>query len=369
MIARWATAGALLMPATGALGQGVALFGDARLGLGYNINNDGSVSGEQEARAVSRVRFGVNMSGETGDGLTFGATIRADNAVAGEGAAAGQIAGSVFVSGAWGTLTYGDADGADENWVGDVPGNLSLTGLGDLHETPFVSNGGSFGDDVANDLLANPVARPTLRYDFDVAGFGASVSSNRDLTDIQVGAGYAGEIGGGTWSIGVGYDDFAAFTTVGDPEAVLIEDFPIGDDNIDLLLASAPVEVRVPAGRQWSAGLSGDYGGLTVGATYTNTDSDGSAAFETLSVGGAFTIGQTTIGAYWQGILSAEGNLAPFYGRSAYGLTGSHDLGGGAAVAGGIVRTFGRDGFEADAITQPALDAEIVADFGVRFSF
>ena len=71
--------------------QGIALFGDARLGLGYNIKNDGSVALNDEGgtdddlRAVSRVRFGVNMTGETDSGITFGATIRADNAIGGEG--------------------------------------------------------------------------------------------------------------------------------------------------------------------------------------------------------------------------------------------------------------------------------------------
>ena len=77
------------------------------------------------------------MTGETESGITFGATIRADNAIGGEGDAplSGQTAGSVFVSGSWGTLTYGDTNAADEQWVGDVPGDYSLTGLAELDET------------------------------------------------------------------------------------------------------------------------------------------------------------------------------------------------------------------------------------------
>jgi outer membrane protein OmpU len=65
--------------------QGISLFGDARLGLGYNIFNNGNLNlnddGEtdDDIRAVSRVRFGVNMTGTTDSGITFGATIRADN--------------------------------------------------------------------------------------------------------------------------------------------------------------------------------------------------------------------------------------------------------------------------------------------------
>ena len=76
--------------------QGISLFGDARLGLGYNINNDGSANGEEDLRAISRVRFGVNMTGETDSGITFGATIRADNAVGGQGGTLGQTAGNVW---------------------------------------------------------------------------------------------------------------------------------------------------------------------------------------------------------------------------------------------------------------------------------
>ena len=207
------TAGAVLW-AGGASAQGIALFGDARLGLGYNIDNDGGILVDEDGttpddlRAVSRVRFGVNMTGETDSGITFGAEIRADNAEGGEGDTEGQNEGSVFVSGSFGTLSYGDTNGADEQWVGDVPGDYSLTGLGELDETRFVSNGGDFGADSGTSFASNPVARPTVRYDYDFAGFGLSLSSNRDLTDIAVGAGYSADFGGGSWTAGIGYNKF-----------------------------------------------------------------------------------------------------------------------------------------------------------------
>ena len=192
-----ATIPALLL-AGQAPAQGIALFGDARLGLGYNIDNDGAVVVEDgkapdDLRAVSRVRFGVDMTGETDSGITFGATIRADNAPGGQGGDVGQFEGSVFVSGSWGTLTFGDTNGADEQWVGDVPGDYSLTGLTEVDETRFISNGGSFDSDSGETFAPDPTARPTIRYDFDIAGFGVSVSSDRDLNDVGVGAGYAAE--------------------------------------------------------------------------------------------------------------------------------------------------------------------------------
>ena len=117
------------------------------------------------------------------------------------------------MSGSCGTLTYGDTNAADEQWVGDVPGDYSLTGLGDLDETLFISNGGNFGNDSGNDFADNPFARPTVRYDFDIMGFGMSLSSNRDLTDIGVGTGYAADFGGGSWSVGVGYYKFDCSTS------------------------------------------------------------------------------------------------------------------------------------------------------------
>jgi outer membrane protein OmpU len=159
--------------------QGITLFGDARLGLGYGINNDGSlatdtsveeepvldangdpvldangdplvnevlvVEPDEELRAVSRVRFGVRMTGETDSGITFGASIRADNSGNGQGGSFGQRAGDVFVSGSWGTLTFGDTAGADERNVGDVPGGVGITGLGDFNETFYFTNGGEVG--------------------------------------------------------------------------------------------------------------------------------------------------------------------------------------------------------------------------------
>ena len=141
---------------------------------------------------------------------------RGQRASGGQGGQDGQTAGSVFVSGAFGTLTYGDTNGADEQWVGDVPGDYSLTGLNELDETRFISNGGDFGNDSGASFADNPFARPTVRYDFDIMGFGISASSNRDLTDIVVGTGYAADFGGGSWSVGVGYNNFEGFTEFGE---------------------------------------------------------------------------------------------------------------------------------------------------------
>ena len=363
------SAAAAVMIAQGATAQGIALFGDARLGLGYNIDNDGGILRETDAagmastpddlRAVSRVRFGVNMTGETDRGITFGATIRADNAVGGEGGTVGQSEGEVFVSGGFGSLTYGDTNAADEQWVGDVPGDFSLTGLGELDETRFVSNGGSFGADDGVSFAANPQARPTVRYDFDYGGFGLSLSSNRDLTDIGVGAGYAADLGGGSWSVGAGYYKFDTFLEVGDPELSLDE-----DGNV---IETAP-EFFIPSGEQWSVALKADYAGFSAGATYASLSSDttesGRYEADNLLLGAAYTVDAWSVGLVYGKILGASGALEEIDGEDSYEISGQYDLGGGATLNGGVRRTYNLvndDGTEADTAW--------VGDFGIAMSF
>ncbi len=354
------TAASALLIGGIASAQGVALFGDARLGVGYNIANDGSTllndqgDTEDDFRAISRVRFGVNMTGETDSGITFGATIRADNAIGGQGGTVGQTAGSVFVSGSYGTLTMGDTNGADEQWVGDVPGDFTVTGLGDRDETFFISNGGQFGSD-GGTFASNPAARPTIRYDFDIAGFGISVSSNRDLDDVVVGAGYSADFGGGSWSIGVGYDKFQGFSVLGAATTTTATVIDANGNPITVVVPVAPITANVPDGEQWSAGLKGDYGPLSFGATWQDaTASDGPDEIQTLLVGAAYSFDAFSIGGVYGNYLQADGNFADRDGDYTWEATGQYDLGGGASVNGG----FGQD-----------YDENWVGDFGIVMAF
>jgi outer membrane protein OmpU len=355
--------------------QGIALFGDARLGLGYNIENDGDVLIEDgdtpdDLRAVSRVRFGVNMTGETDSGITFGATIRADNAIGGQGGDNGQTAGSVFVSGSWGTLTYGDTNAADEQWVGDVPGDYSLTSLNELDESRFISNGGGFGGEGGNDFAANPFARPTVRYDFDIMGFGASLSSNRDLTDIVVGAGYATDFGGGSWSIGAGYNNFEEFTIVGDPEPTLVD--TDGDGIPDDIVDADPVGATIPDGEQWSLGLDAEYATFGFGVTYLNLDASsddlGDFKADNLLIGASAGWDAWSFGVIYGKILSAEGELEDIDGDDSWQLSGQYDLGGGATVNGGVRWTYDILELGGDDDDDGG-DQAVIADFGIKMAF
>lgn len=352
--------------------QGIALFGDARLGLAYNIDNDGGLIVEDDGqppddlRAVSRIRFGVNMTGETGSGIAFGGSIRADNAPGGEGGTEGQYEGDVFVSGAWGTVTYGDTNAADEQWVGDVPGDFSLTGLTELDETDFVSNGGSFGNDTGQAFAENPFARPTVRYDFDWQGFGVSVSSNRDLTDVGVGGGYAGDFAGGSWSVGIGYYRFATFDEVVPGDDVLIQ-ADVNNDGViepgEVAVVGQQVGLTIPAGEQWSAGLKADYGSFDVGVTYMTLNSQsaafGQAEADNLLVGLSWGTGALSLGAVYGTVFNARGDLDALDGDDSYLVTGQYDLGGGATVNGGIGRSYPQAGGA----------TATIGDFGISMSF
>jgi outer membrane protein OmpU len=368
-----AASSALALVSGTAAAQGVELFGEAFLGLGYNIDNDGGVLFDDDGqtpdtvRAISQVRFGVEMTGETDSGIVFGAEIWADDAEGGEGGQVGQVEGSVFVSGSLGTLTFGDTDAADQQWVGDVPGNFSLTGLTDINDTKFISNGGSFGDDRGETFAENPFARPTIRYDFVLKAFGISVSTNRDLTDIAVGAGFSADLAGGSWDLGIGYYNFASFVDLEEESLGPIDSDSDGDAD-DLVLGAAEGTL-IPAGEQWSLGLAGEYERVSIGITYTNATSDsdqfGHEEADDLLIGASVTLEALSLGAFYGKVLTAKGNstLDMLEGEDGYGLTAQYELGEGATLNGGIANTYSVSG------TGSEDNSATIADFGVTLYF
>jgi outer membrane protein OmpU len=318
------TAAATTLAGGMAFAQGVTVFGDARLGLGYNVVRNGDIVGpgeaintnlpattleEDELRAISRVRFGVRMTGETDTGITFGATIRADNAGGGAGGTApfiGNSGGNVFVSGAFGTLTYGDIASAHQQHTGDFP-EVGLTGIGFINEPTYLGN------------RQGSANRPTVRYDFDLAGFGISLGTNNELDEYGIGASFSPNFGGGNFSIGGGYYDT--------------------DDN-----------------SQWTVGVSGGFAGFTGNVIYidsdnpaTITDPDGpDGPIEVISPGGGSrslgvglgtTLADIGLNAFWRE--SFGDGIDLFDGDSAYGVGATFALGTGASLRGGWVRTFG----------------------------
>jgi outer membrane protein OmpU len=330
----------------------ITLYGSARLGLYYNDDLD------NELQTTSRTRFGVTMSGETDSGITFGADMRADQVVDdGIDTADDGRAGEAFVSGAFGTLTFGDTNGADEQWVGDLVGDLSLTGLEDYDETAFISNGGNAGNDDAFNFGNNPDARPTVRYDFDIAGFGLSLSADSRLSDVGVGTGYSGPIAGFDLNIGLGYYNFEEFTFQSDEAETTLIDVdpdPLVDDIVEVPTANF-AEVQAPGGEQYTAMLGFGAFGADMNVIYNNINFNGDAELETIGVGAEYTFQATTVGAFYRNALKGSGaGLDDLDGEDVWGVTAEYDLGGGAVVSGGVVQDYG------DAWT---------GDFGINMSF
>jgi outer membrane protein OmpU len=103
----------------GAAAADVAVSGSARMGLVYADTVDGSTT-----EFSSRVRIVFTASGETDTGLSFGASMRADQIGGNGGSSTGTTNGdsTVFISGAFGKLTMGDVGGAADALVGQVSG-------------------------------------------------------------------------------------------------------------------------------------------------------------------------------------------------------------------------------------------------------
>ena len=163
------------------------------MGLGYNIDNDGGAlppesDGYDKIRAVSQVRFGVLMTSETNSSITFGGSIRGDNAIGGDGGGWQRPdRGDVFVSpGAWGTLTMGDTSTGPTSRMSATWNEVGLTCLGCENGRPSSRTAAACGNDQLN-FADNPFAHGRPLYDYEFQNVGVSLSTNRDLTDVGPG--------------------------------------------------------------------------------------------------------------------------------------------------------------------------------------
>jgi outer membrane protein OmpU len=134
--------------------------------------------------AVNRMRVTFTGSGETDSGLSFGATIRADNS----GAGAGGTGGSQYISGAFGKVKMGDLGGADKDAAGHIAG-VGLTGLGDHNEITYQAGGHNIG------------------YEYSTMGLTFGYSQDTTVktgSNSAMGVKYSGDMGGATVTVGVG---------------------------------------------------------------------------------------------------------------------------------------------------------------------
>ena len=191
------------MPSEGAE---VTVGGDGRMGVKSMNGGDLEFS--------SRVRISFSASGETDGGLTFGGSIRADNASGG----AGGTGGSVNIAGPFGTLAMGDVDGAAKAAVGHA-GGVGYTGLGDLNEISYLS-----GDDDPSALWSYSMGELTLyasaenpgpegdqalsgALGYNIGDVGVSIGVERDGDVDHVAAGVSAGLGDASVKLVFGSQD------------------------------------------------------------------------------------------------------------------------------------------------------------------
>jgi outer membrane protein OmpU len=202
----------LLAATAGYASAEVATSGSARMG----IVNDGT-----DTFFSSRVRIGFAGSGTTDGGLTFGASMRADQS-GGNSTDTGSTNGSstVNVSGAFGTLTMGDvAGGASDNLVGQVSG-VGYTGIGDNNEIGFLggtATAARYNYTAGSLSIAVGVGQPTaadeaksIAMAYTFGAYAIAVGYSDTATDSQVDAKGSATFGPVTATLRVADRDSAA---------------------------------------------------------------------------------------------------------------------------------------------------------------
>ncbi|MDP3194106.1 porin [Tabrizicola sp.] len=287
-----------LVLVAGAAAAEVTVGGSARMGLIY----DG-----EDTLMTSRVRIVFTASGETDTGISFGASMRADQS--GQGNTQNGDS-TVYVSGAFGKLTFGDVDSAANALVGHVSG-VGLTGLGDWNE---------------------------LRY----------------LGHEKTAALYEYSAGALTFALSAG--QFEGLDTTGTPAVPNTAN----DDAMSIAVKYAVDAYTVALGYETAGdvdhialGASATFGASTVKFVASDTDIAGDPTQYALSLD--YAIGATTLTAF----VTDEGAI------NNYGIGAAYDLGGGAKFVAGIV--------EVDDLNTTGTPAVSVggtrADIGLSFSF
>lgn len=286
-------ASSILALTAGAASAEIALSGSARMGLVYD-----SISGDTVFS--SRVRVVFTMTGETDGGLSFGASVRADQS--GQGGTNNGDS-TVFISGAFGKLTMGDVSGAADALVGQTSG-VGYGPYDGLQEIGFI------GTD-----------KTAVYYEYSNGAltFGAGAGQTSTASqELNVAVKYSA----GGYSAALGYE----------------QSNPSG--------AGATVSLI-------SASGSATFGAATVKARVSDSDVAGADTAFSLSLD--YAMGPTTLTAFYTDF----GNTGASTDTQHVGIGAVYDLGGGAKLAGGIVRQ----------MNDAATGDETFADVGLKFSF
>jgi outer membrane protein OmpU len=382
-----------LVAFAGAAAAEVAISGSGRMGMVYDksilndniviVNGDAKRTSDAGFRFDSRVRVAFTLTQETDAGVTFGGSVRADNASNGNNGKGG----SVFMSGAFGKLSMGDVDGAAESAVGNLSG-VGYTGLGDFNEAFYLQQGNS---DLDSNEELSAFALPAALYEYTTGAASFSVSignpggigikadafnindddgvniGNYEVSDAVVDQAYGigAKYSVDNYSFGVGYESIdisGILTDFGDDKvkgAIKDTAGPDGLDGTDDDTFAADSDDTESEFNNtldnWILGGSATWGGFTVKAQYGEGSGD-NLELTQYGISGDYTFDAYTVTAFWRSVEVKTLDDVSARDYQPFGLGVSYDLGGGASVAAGVV-------------DPDILGEDYRADVGVNFNF
>ncbi|MEM6619911.1 MAG: porin [Pseudomonadota bacterium] len=310
-----------LVASAGMAAADVNLSGSGRFGIVYNEALNGV--GQSETKIEKRMTINIDGSGTTDGGLEFGGRIRLrSDENDGAGTEIGNDA-NVFLGNDSFRITVGNTDGAMLNRVGYYQGTVGLTGLQWANVSFNIGNQTFYLNTYASQ---GQVSQGVVRLDFNVGGFGISLSTDSTGDNLSNGSedAIAVSYNFGDWTVAAGYAKNSNNSAVAANER-------------DAFSLSA-------------VGSIGDFG---VGVGYTDLENVGNK----VTLSGSYNFGDTTITAF---VARVSMDVAGTFGFAAgddsemeYGIGFTYSL-GGAVLAGGISENY---------------TGNTMADLGVRFSF
>jgi len=269
----------------------------------------------------NRMRVKFAASGETDGGLAYGASFKAHES---SGASGGTL-GSQYISGAFGKISMGDLDGADEQTVGNLSG-VGFAGAGSHESTSYQSSGHNLGYSVS-------MSGVTFAASTDLA---RGADSTKTGSNSAMGLKWSGDMGGATVSIGVGQSKVGLAT-----QDSMSASVSMGGLSLKVVSHTNDNGPAVSASGTSSSTTSGTAHVAATTAAADNFDTDQTG----LSL--SYSMDNMTVTAYTRTI-ETTGVADKDYS----GVGFAYDLGGASLKAGFV---------DADNIS--------VMDFGVTFSF
>lgn len=306
---------ALLLSA-GVAAAEVRVVGDGRMGVVYQNRAAVGAPDITTGKMVfsQRMRVTFLASGETDTGLTFGGWARfqvGNNTTITYNFIRSSDNQHVFIAGAFGRLAMGDVEGAVKRAVGDLH-EVGYQGLGFNNENAFLQD--NFGPGLA------AATGPDVLYSYTVGDLELYASLSQIAPDTVnrtygVGAAYTF----GNFRVGAGVEQF---------------DSPLPNSDFTHIGLAA----------------SGTFSNIEVRATYGRVGNNaGTASRDQYGISASADFDPITVLGYAR---------RDFADVTHVGIGGAYDLGGGAVVRGGIVRS-----------SASGLSSRTTADLGINLSF